>query len=96
MKRNNSNADEEIYLSSAAAKVVHDKQIANTLGYKVVLLWLQQQYALTSYITNTRLCIENDVQDVWTKLIELKPHQNLDVVSCHPYYLHHVMSMISV
>ena len=74
MKRNNSNVDEEIYMSSAAAKVVHDKQIANTLGYKVVLLRLQQQYALTSYITNIRLCIENDVLDVWTKLIELKPH----------------------
>lgn len=90
MKRNNSNADEEIYLSSAAAKVVHDKQIANTLGYKVVLLRLQHQYAPTSYITNIRLCIENNVLDVWTRLVGLKPHQNLDLVSCHPYCMHHV------
>lgn len=52
VKRNNGNADEEIYLLSAAAKVVHDKQIANTSGYKVVLLRLQQQYALTSYVAN--------------------------------------------
>lgn len=33
MKRNYSNAHEEIYLSSAWAKVVHDNQIAaNTTG----------------------------------------------------------------
>lgn len=90
MKRNNSNADEEIYLSSAAAKVVHDKQIANTLGYKVLLLRLQQQYSLTSYMRNIRLCMDNDVLRVWTRSVALKPHQNLNIVSCHPYYVRHV------
>lgn len=50
VKQNNSNVDEEIYLSSAGAKVVHDKQRANTLGCKVLLPRLQLQCFLTSYI----------------------------------------------
>lgn len=62
MKRNKSNAYEEIYLSSAGTKVVHDKHRANTLGYKVVLHRLQQHHFVRC--KNIGLYIEEDVLEV--------------------------------
>lgn len=61
--------DEEIYLLSAVATVVHDKQIANTLGYKVP----QQLYSPMSFVASISYCIENDVLAIWTRFVQIKP-----------------------
>lgn len=58
VKRNNSGADGEIYSSSAVAEVVHDKQIVNTSGYKILLLRRSLTFYTQRHWTKETQCLQ--------------------------------------
>lgn len=77
MKRNNSNEDEEIYSSSAVAEVVHDKEIANTLGYNMLLPGLHNNAQLQTL--NFVYIIYKLYNERLDKVCRHKRHTNVDI-----------------